>query len=236
MTLSRRSVLAALAAGLAPQTALGQLQGGSYPSGGAAITIERFGASGGVRRPAVILLHGSDGPGQRYRGAAQQLASAGYHVFLPHYLERTGQSRAAFGTIGANLPAWSEAVRDAISYASGQPGVDPGRIGVLGISLGGGLGLRLAQQDRRVRALVSYFGFVPAGFTAAGRLPPTLVLHGAEDRVVSVQNATALQGILQARRIPHEVQIYPGEGHGFSVGAAADAAQRIAAFFGRTLR
>ena len=61
------------------------------------------------------------------------------------------------------------------------------------------------------------------------------MLHGARDRVVPVQAATQLQGFLQARRIPHEVQIYPDQGHGFTGAAALDAAQRIAAFFTRYL-
>jgi len=113
--------------------------------------------------------------------------------------------------------------------------VAAGRIGLFGISLGGGIALGVAAQDQRVGALVSYFGFVPSGFDPSAALPPTLVLHGEDDRVVPVSNARTLQRILEARGTPHEVQIYPGEGHGFSAAATADAAARITRFFGRTL-
>jgi dienelactone hydrolase len=205
-----------------------------FASGGVGITVEQFASGASGNRPAVILLHGADGPGSRYRAAAGEVAAGGYNVFLVHYLNRTGQTRASYGTIHQNLPVWTRTVRDAISYVSQQPGVNSRRIGLLGVSLGGGLALATAQQDSRVQAVVDYFGFVPRGF-GSGRLPPTLVLHGASDPIVPVSNAYALQGILQARGVPHEVQIYPGQGHGFTGAAQADASQRITAFFGRYL-
>src|SRR5215210_6791410 len=75
----------------------------SFASGGRRIAVERFDAAGGGRRPAILLLHGADGftrGDERYRLGAQVLAAAGYHVVLPHYLERTGQARASHSTIG----------------------------------------------------------------------------------------------------------------------------------------
>jgi carboxymethylenebutenolidase len=118
-----------------------------------------------------------------------------------------------------------------------QPGVDPNRLGVVGISLGAALSLSTATTDRRIKALVDYFGPVPEGSLAgATRLPPTLVLHGAQDWIVPASNARALEAFLQARGVPHEVMIYPGEGHGFSGTAQADADRRVAAFLDRHLR
>ena len=234
----RRHLLGALLA-LAGTPALTQATsaqtGAGFTSGGKAVTVERFSAPGTAARPGIVLLHGSDGPGPRYWRAAQFLASAGYHVFLVHYLDRTDQSRASLASIPGNLPVWTATAREAVSYVAAQPGVAAGRIGLFGISLGGGIALGVAAQDRRVGALVSYFGFVPSGFDTSAALPPTLVLHGEDDRVVPVSNARTLQRILEARGTPHEVQIYPGEGHGFSAAATADAAARITRFFGRTL-
>ncbi len=212
--------------------------GASFASGGRAITIERFDSPTGGRRPAVLLLHGADGMtyGERYRMGARVLASAGYHVFVPHYLDRTGQSRANYSTIGGNFPAWTDTVVDSVSFVARQPGVDPRRLGLLGTSLGGALGLAVASQDRRVRALADYFGFLPEGIAAgARRLPPTLVLHGARDSIVPVSNAYAIEALLRRLGVAYDLHVYPDQAHGFTGAAQFDAAQRTAAFFGRYL-
>ena len=211
----------------------------SFTSGGTRIAVERFDAAGGGRRPAILLLHGADGftrGDDRYRLGAQVLAAAGYHVFLPHYLDRTGQARAAHSTIGRNFPLWRETVGDALDFVERQPGVDARRIGIVGTSLGGALGVTLAAADRRVRALVDYFGFLPETLPEkASRLPPTLVLHGARDAIVPVANAHALEALLQRLGVPHEVHVYPDQAHGFHGAAQLDAAQRTAAFLNRHL-
>ena len=208
----------------------------AFVSGGRTVAMERFDAPGGGRRPAVLLLHGADGMtyGDRYRMGARVLASAGYHVFLPHYFDRTGERRASYATIGSNFGAWSETVLDALNAVAGEPGVDPRRLGLLGTSLGGALGLAVAADDRRVRALADYFGFLPESVAAgARRLPPTLVLHGARDSIVPVSNAYAIEALLKRLGVPHEVHVYPDQAHGFAGAAQFDAAQRTAAFFGR---
>jgi carboxymethylenebutenolidase len=211
----------------------------SFTSGGTRIAVERFDAAGGGRRPAILLLHGADGFTRgdgRYRLGAQVLAAAGYHVFLPHYLERTGQARAAHSTIGRNFPLWRETIGDGLDFVARQPGVDAHRIGIVGTSLGGALGVTLAAADRRVRALVNYFGFLPETLPEkASRLPPTLALHGARDAIVPVANAHALEALLQRLRVPHEVHVYPDQAHGFHGAAQFDAAQRTAAFLNRHL-
>ena len=213
----------------------------SFTSGGRAIAVERFGAQGlgaGGRRPAILLLHGADGfaNGDRYRLGAEILAASGYHVFLPHYLDRTGQGRAYYSTIGQNFPLWADTVRDALDFVERQPSVDPKRIGIVGTSLGGALGLSVAAGDRRVKALVNYFGFLPDPVReGATRLPPTLVLHGGRDAIVPVANAHALEALLRRIGVPHEVHVYPDQAHGLHGAAQLDAAQRTAAFLARHL-
>jgi carboxymethylenebutenolidase len=193
----------------------------------------------GSRRPAVLMLHGADGLSHngQYRSGARGLAAAGYQVYLVHYLDRTGETRASFATLFRNFETWMETVRDALAYVAARPEVDPQRIGIVGISLGAGLGLAISGGEPRVRALVSYFGPLPQGaVSVTARLPPTLVLHGAADPIVPAFNAQAIEALLRQQGVPHEVKVYPGEGHGFRGTAERDATARVVAFLGRHLK
>lgn len=205
----------------------------SFRSGGKAINVDTFLAAGASPRPAVLMLHGADGLSYNtlYREGARGVAAAGYQVHLVHYLDRTDERRASFATLFQNFQPWMDTVQDALAFASDHPGADSARIGIIGISLGAALGLAVSSLDRRVRALVNYFGPLPQGAIARdSRLPPTLVLHGAADPIVPVSNAYAVEALLRQQGVPHEVKVYPGQGHGFRGEAHHDATRRALAF------
>jgi carboxymethylenebutenolidase len=185
-------------------------------------------------KPAVILLHGSDGPSQRYRGAASQIAAAGFRVFFVRYMDSTGDTRARFGSMSFNLPTWAAAARQSVDFVDGQLGVDRSRIAIIGVSLGGALALDVAARDRRIRAIVEYFGYAPDNLLS-GPFPPTLILHGENDRIVPVATAYRIEQAVRAGGSEAQIKIYPGEGHGFSPAATADAQRTIAAFLSRRL-
>lgn len=218
---------------------------GEFTSGGRRIRSEWFPAgagapsAGGAVSPALILLHGADGlawNGDRYRLAAGLVAGSGYHVALLHYLDRTGDRRADYATLREDYPLWVETVRDGVTWLAGQPGVAPNRLGLMGVSLGGALSLSAGAIDRRVKAIVEYSGPVPEDLPSSGvRLPPTLVLHGEADRIVPASHARRLERLLGEAGTPHEVQVYPGEGHVLSGMAQFDAAARVTAFLSRHL-
>jgi carboxymethylenebutenolidase len=213
-------------------------QRNSFKSGGKAIAVETFQAAGSSPRPAVLMLHGADGLSYntQYREGARDVAAAGYQVHLVHYLDRTGEKRASFSTLFQNFVPWMGTVQDALAFASEHPGADPRRIGIIGISLGAALGLAVASTDPRVKTLVNYFGPLPQGAIATtSKLPPTLVLHGAADPIVPVANAYAVEALLRQQNVPHEIKVYPGQGHGFRGAAEDDATARSLAFLQRHL-
>jgi|RhiMethySRZTD1v2_1073278.scaffolds.fasta_scaffold518654_2 dienelactone hydrolase len=210
----------------------------SFRSGGKTIAVETFQTADTSPRPAVLMLHGADGlnTNSQYREGARNVAAAGYQVHLVHYLDRTGERRASFGTLFQNFMPWMATVQDALAFAADQPGADPYRIGIVGISLGAALGLAVASTDPRVKALVTYFGPLPQGAIAAtSKLPPTLVLHGSADPIVPVSNAYAVEALLRQQNVPHEIKVYPGQGHGFRGAAEDDATARSLAFLQRHL-
>jgi len=213
-------------------------QRNTFKSGGKAIAVETFQGPGASPRPAVLMLHGADGlsSNTRYREGARGVAAAGYQVHLVHYLDRTGERRASFSTLFQNFMPWMNTVQDALAFASSHPGADASRVGIIGISLGAALGLAVSSTDSRVKALVNYFGPLPQGAVATtSRLPPTLVLHGSADPIVPVANAYAVEALLRQQNVPHEVKVYPGQGHGFRGAAEEDATRRALAFLQRHL-
>lgn len=210
----------------------------SFKSGGKAIAVETFQTAGSSPRPTVLMLHGADGLGYntQYREGARNVAAAGYQVHLVHYLDRTGERRASFGTLFQNFMPWMDTVQDALAFAADHPGADSRRIGIIGISLGAALGLAVSSTDPRVKALVNYFGPLPQGAIATtSKLPPTLVLHGSADPIVPVANAYAVEALLRQQNVPHEIKVYPGQGHGFRGAAEDDATTRSLAFLQRHL-
>ncbi len=213
----------------------------TYESGRHTINVECYTPAVNNKLPAVILVHGADGLksdvwNDRYRQYAGKLASQGYAVFFPHYFERTGGGRADLSAILQNFAAWRETLSDARDFAAKQPGVDPSRIGLVGISLGSSLAVSLASEDERIRAVVSFFGVFPAlGVGMMGHLPPTLILHGAKDQLVPVQEAYRIERQLKALHSPYEIKIYPDQGHGFTGAAVEDSYQRVVNFLEKYL-
>jgi len=210
----------------------------TFRSGGRTIAVDTFQPGAPSPRPTILMLHGADGlhgHGQYFEGA-RHIAGAGYQVHLVHYLDRTGERRASFGTLFQNFQPWMDTVKDALAWASNHSSADPNRIGIVGISLGAALGLAVSSADRRIKALVNYFGPLPHGAIAENaHLPPTLVLHGGMDPIVPVANAYAIESLLRQQAVPHEIKIYPEQAHGFRGEAQRDATRRVLAFLQRYL-
>lgn len=211
-------------------------------SGDVSVAVDWFGGAQdpgqpAARRPAVLMLHGADGlvHAERYRSGARLIAAEGTHVGLLHYLDRTGEQRASYARIAAHFEPWLATLSDAVTWLQARPDVDSDRIGLVGISLGGSLALAAASRDPRIKAVVDYFGPLPVPAMRGGALPPTLVLHGADDPIVPVAHAAAVEALLKDRGAVCEIKIYPGQGHGFYGAALADANARVAAFLDRHL-
>jgi dienelactone hydrolase len=189
------------------------------------------------KKPAVLLLHGADGGvgvEKLYCAEAKRLASKGFVVFIVHYLDATLPEkpakiselvkRAVRGEateeekprVERYFDVWTSCVSDAVRYVRKQPGVDGERVGIVGLSLGGSVGLSCAMQNElNIAAVVSGFGGLPEKKRDAVQwLPPTLVVYGEKDQVVPVAEAKGLEQLAKARQLPITVKSYP-VGHVF---------------------
>lgn len=100
---------------------------------------------------AVAVLHGSGSTRSGVLDQAAVLAGHGYGVLL--YDDR-GHGRS--GGAGMDFGWWGDLdVAAAVSYLESRPDVEPGRIGVLGLSMGGEQAINAAATDSRIRAVVA---------------------------------------------------------------------------------
>jgi carboxymethylenebutenolidase len=210
----------------------------SFANNGNKIRVWQFDPKEKGKRPAVLLLHGADGGvgvEKLYRDLAKRVADKGYVVFIVHYLDATKPEEPAKISeivkravrdkamkdeeprVRKYFDVWTNCVGDAVAYVRKQQGVDGERVGVVGLSLGGFVGLSCAaQKDLKIAAVVSGFGGLPKERRKAiAWLPPTLVVHGEKDDVVPVTEAQALKELADANKLPITVKIYPNVGHVF---------------------
>ena len=96
---------------------------------------------------------------------AKQIAEAGFLVFVPHYFDaEDGPDNVSLEElVGKRLPRvgqYPPRVTAAMDHVLAQPEGD-GRLGLVGLSLGGGLAVGYAESvPGRVKALVDFFGFM----------------------------------------------------------------------------
>jgi dienelactone hydrolase len=201
------------------------------------ITIDYFVPSKPGRYPIVCALHGSGGLANvGHLQFAQLLANQGFAVFVPHYFESTGTHWADNATIWREFPVWMQTISDALDFAERQPNVNPERIGVIGFSLGAYLALSLATQQKRVKAVVDFFGGMPDHFAEQlDGMPPVLILHGVADTVVPVTEAEKIAELLEKRGLQYEMKLYQNAGHGFRGFDMMDAGQRAWLFLRKNL-
>ena len=167
---------------------------------------------------------------------ARLLATHGFAVYVLHYFDRTGTSFADKETIFRHFPVWVKTLWDAVSEVERQPQVNPAHIALMGFSLGAYLSLSDAAIDKRVQAVVDFFGGLPKEMKLfMRRLCPVLILHGEADPTVPVEEAYHLQKVLEKKGIPYEIKIYPGAGHGFTGETWKDAGLRTLAFLQKYL-
>ncbi len=213
-----------------------QITNAAFQSGGRSITVQEFVPAQPGRYPAVLALYGSGGIREGWADQpARLLAGQGFSVFVVHYFDRTDTVWADRDTTRRNFPLWMGTVGDAINSAAQHASVDASRIGLLGFSLGAYLALSVASVEGRVRAVVEFFGGIPDELHGFARMPPILIFHGEQDRVVPVSEAVRLQQLLEQTNTPYEMKLYPDAGHGFNGLQFLDAGQRTLKFLRRYL-
>jgi dipeptidyl aminopeptidase/acylaminoacyl peptidase len=158
------------------------------------------------RAPCVVFLSGADAlPEQNFFRGAQWLTSRGLSCFV---FNGPGQG----GTIRLlklpTLPEYERPVGAAIDYLVTRPDVDPERIGLLGVSMGGYYGMRAAAFELRIKAVVAWGAMYSVYEDLWQHYPPLrrqlVWITGSKDEAEAQAKLRAftLEGILDRVRIP----------------------------------
>ncbi len=193
--------------------------------------------------PIVVVLHGTGGLLVWQLQWAATLAEDGYVVVVGCYLNAAagweGQALACPGLPDALAESPRTKVLDAeaayyaiLDAAVGLEGVQPDTIGVVGLSVGGGVALSF--DDPRVTAIVadSYFRETPGTVVS-----PVLLLGFTEDPIVTHDNVVAFEQAQEQAGSPVEPVYYPGDFHLAlnRENTHDDATARVVAFLGQHL-
>jgi dienelactone hydrolase len=209
-------------------------------------TVERYAKKNGSgKRPVVVVVHGVDGmsgeSGTEIRKLAEHIAGQGFLVLIPHYFDASDGAdtlplEQLFDRRVPSVANYPARIAAAVDYAVSLAGADSNLLGMVGISLGGGLALEYAESVRggKVKALVDYFGFIPDPkiWANARRLPPTLILHNNADDIVKVESSSQpLLEALDKTRVIHDHRFYDDANparrhHPFLPGGKADVDSR----------
>jgi dipeptidyl aminopeptidase/acylaminoacyl peptidase len=189
----------------------------------------------------MILLHGvtlwsigAESVVPEAEAFASDLCYAGLAISLPGY----GAQQVPAG-MDPNITV--KAVLDAVSLVKKLPWIDSKRLYLYGFSRGAFFAALLASRLDGVEGVILHSGAYdlnrfyqdtswwfrsmlnPSGqqnpklISILPEVPmwhaPTLILHGEEDRLVSVKQANLLSESLEAAKKPYRLVLYPNSGH-----------------------
>jgi poly(3-hydroxybutyrate) depolymerase len=190
------------------------------------MTTEYYVPDGRKSHPLAFMLHGSAGafslhsndePPQDNFGE-KTLARSCFVVVLPHYLEALGlKSMTSEREITSLFPVLLAATDIMLSKAESLPSTVKKPVFLFGESLGGYLSVALALRHQEVMAVSEISAGIPPGYAVDRPTPlAMLISHGADDRLVSEDEAEELKEFCINHHFRFEMDIYPGTGHYFA--------------------
>jgi dienelactone hydrolase len=178
------------------------------------------------KRPAVLMIHARDGMSPTTLEHAAIWAKLGYVSFaadiygygqgvLPKTVPEMEAQTNIYTSNHALMRARTQAGFDALAK---NPMVDASKIALIGYCFGGAVGVEFGATGAPLVANVAIHGSFrerEAGW--ANNLKGIyLILHGADDAGYPLTTVTKVVDELRAAKVPFEMEVYSGTGHGFS--------------------
>jgi carboxymethylenebutenolidase len=184
------------------------------------------------RGRGVLVLHDGAGLSEEVRDACDRLARGGFAAVAPDLMPQdTGPDPTE--ALPALDPA-AERVLDAIDAAVYEllcnDATEGAQVGALGFGAGGVVALRAAMHNRRIGAVVDFYGADDLGAADTSALEvDVLAVVGDKDEIVSEDRMRSLAARLEAAGARVHVRVQPGVGHDFMNEARAEHFDAVAA-------
>ena len=147
-------------------------------------------------RATVVAINGYDGTAEElYFWNVAAALERGYNVLA---FDGPGQGAVLLERGVPMRPDWENVVTPVMDHLLGRDDVDPGRVALIGLSLGAHLAPRAASEEHRLAACIADCGAYDMGAAALARLPGPLRTGFEEGRRASVAAVrTMLEGVMK---------------------------------------
>ena len=192
--------------------------------------------------PAIVVIHEIFGLNENIKDVTRRFANEGYVALGVDLFAGRNRAVCMFSFMSGMLlnslnHRGISDLKAALTFLSGQPGVDNTRLGAIGFCMGGGFAIAWACTDNRLKAIAPFYASNPRPLQAVARLCPVVGSYPTGDFTTS--QGHKLETALETYNIPHDIKFYPGAKHSFfndqrrsfNPAAAEDSWQRVLTFF-----
>lgn len=189
------------------------------------------GSIGDDPAPTIVFCHGNAFNIKRHTAFMDFLPGEGFNVLVFDYRSYGMSDKGPMHRDGLIHDAGA-----AIDYVFSRDDIDPERVGVYGMSLGGTIGIAAAAEDDRIAAVCSlatfstwegvsgdFAPFIGPWLISPGRDAvdtvtelgerPLLIIHGTDDSIVDYRHAALIVEAAEAADVDVELQSFDGAGH-----------------------
>ncbi|WP_296591779.1 dienelactone hydrolase family protein [Methylophaga sp.] len=174
--------------------------------------------------PLILLIHDWDGLTDYEIKRANMLAEEGYAVFAADLFGKgvrpteDKDKKQHTGELYQDRQKMRQLVKGALDKAA-ELGANRQQTVVIGYCFGGAAALEMARSGVDLQGVVSFHGGLktPQGQDYADSSTEILIMHGAADKAISMQEFAELSKELEAFNVPNEMIAYGGADHAFTV-------------------
>lgn len=178
-----------------------------------------------TQRPGVLVVHEWKGLGRYAKWRAEELVKLGYIAFAIDmygkgvYAADHKEAAQLSGLFREDRHFMRERGKAGLEVLRNFPMTDPNRIAAIGYCFGGTTVLELARSGADIRGVVSFHGALdtPSPEDAKNVMGEILVCHGADDPFVPRQSIEIFLAEMGHSDVDHQVNIYGGAVHSFTV-------------------